>query len=275
NYESKYLRNRVRLKLIPQLKIYNLNIKEILLQTVMLLTEDYLYFERKVNEAFADLIQKQTENSIELNALGIRDLELSVQGHIIRAAIERVKGNLSEIAFSHIHNIIKNLESTEMWAIHLPDKIYAFGQRNTLVITNDKPKLPERISYIYKLSIPGELFVEEVQSRITAEIIERPKNFKLSDYKNNTAVMDFEEVGKELVVRSRKEGDRFIPLGMRGTKKVHDYLIDQKVPLEERDYIPIVEAEKRIVWLAGHRIDERVKVKKKTQKLLKLTAQKA
>ena len=64
NYESKYLRNRVRLKLIPQLKIYNLNIKEILLQTVLLLTEDYLYMESKTKEVLSEIITKEAEGMI-------------------------------------------------------------------------------------------------------------------------------------------------------------------------------------------------------------------
>ena len=73
---------------------------------------------------------------------------------------------------------------------------------------------------------------------------------------------------------SRKDGDRFFPLGMKGAKKIQDFFVDQKVPLESRDLVPIVEASGRIVWVAGYRIDERAKVDAKTKKAVKLTLSK-
>lgn len=273
NYESKYLRNRVRLKLIPQLKIYNLNIKEILLQTVMLLTEDYLYMEAKTREALSEITIKENDNSIELQADKLRALEPPIEGHLLRTAIEKVKGNLSELAFSHIHDIAKNLDSTEKWELPLPDGIYAVGNRNTLAITKTRPAEPEKVSFYYNLSIPGQLKIKEAEMLLTAEILPSTPTPSLSP-NPNVAHLDFEEVGRELIVRSRKDGDRFYPLGMKGTKKVQDFFIDQKVPQEERDRVPIVESAGRLIWIVGQRIDERVKVDKKTKKVLQLTVQK-
>lgn len=273
NYESKYLRNRVRLKLIPQLKIYNLNIKEILLQTVMLLTEDYIYMEAKTREALSEITIKEGDNFIELHADKLRALEPPIEGHLLRTAIEKVKGNLSELAFSHVHDIAKNLDSTEKWELHLPDGIFAVGNRNTLAITKTRPLVPEKVSFYYNLSIPGELKIKEAELLLTAEILPAAPH-PSSSPDPNVAHLDFEEVGRELIVRSRKDGDRFYPLGMKGTKKVQDFFIDQKIPQEERDRVPIVESAGRLIWIVGQRIDERVKVDKKTKKVLKLTAQK-
>ena len=268
NYESKYLRNRVRLKLIPQLKIYNLNIKEILLQTVLLLTEDYLYMETKTKDVIADITIKSRENSIDLDAGKLRELEPPIERHLIRTAIEQVKGNLCELSFSHVHDIIKNLDQTEHWELHLPDSIYAVGGRNSISFTKEKPKDVEKISFYYALSIPGEVTIKEAGSRITSEIIDSSQvEFEKSE---NVAYLDFEEIGRELIVRSRKDGDRFYPLGMKGAKKIQDFYVDQKIPLENRDLIPIIEASGRIVWIAGQRIDERAKVDSKTKKAVKL-----
>lgn len=270
NYESKYLRNRVRNKLLPQLKIYNLNIKEILLQTVLLLTEDYLYMESKTKEALKDIIAKEKEGSIELEATKLRALEPPIVGHLIRTAIERVKGNLAELAFSHIHSIIKNLDSTEKWEIHLPDKTYAVGSKNSLIITKETPKEPIRNSFHYTLFVPGEVIVNEGGIKIKAELLD---SIPETDEQQNTVFLDFEETGLELSVRSRKEGDRFFPLGMKNAKKVQDFFVDLKIPSEDRDTIPIVESAGRIVWIAGLRIDDRAKIKKKTKKAVKLTCE--
>ncbi|MFA4967594.1 MAG: tRNA lysidine(34) synthetase TilS, partial [Candidatus Margulisiibacteriota bacterium] len=272
NYESKYLRNRVRLKLIPQLKIYNLNIKEILLQTVLLLTEDYLYMESKTKDLLTDITIKTKEDSIELDAQKLRELEPPIERHLVRTAIERVKGNLAELAFSHVHDIIKNLDQTERWELHLPDSIYAVGGKNSIIITKEKPKEIEKVSFYHTLSIPGEVEIKEASARIKAEIVESAEVNK--EGSENTAYLDFEEIGRELVVRSRKDGDRFFPLGMKGAKKLQDFFVDQKVAQESRDLVPIVEAAGRIVWVAGLRIDERAKVDPKTKKAVRLTLSK-
>ncbi|OGC05208.1 tRNA lysidine(34) synthetase TilS [candidate division WOR-1 bacterium RIFOXYA12_FULL_43_27] len=271
NYESKYLRNRVRLKLIPQLKIYNLNIKDILLQTILLLTEDSLYLEREVKQALQEIITRQSDYELELNLEKLRALDPPVQGHFIRAAIERVKGNLSELAFSHIHDILKNLYSNESWELNLPEKIFVIGTRSKLTITKEKPPLPQKISFRYKLPIPGKVLIEEIGMEIMAEI-ESKKSFQETEPSADTVYVDFDEAGKELLVRSRRDGDRFYPLGMKGAKKLQDFFVDNKINKEDRDRIPIVEAEGRIIWVAGLRIDERVKVTRKTSKVIKLHA---
>lgn len=271
NYESKYMRNRVRLKLIPQLKIYNLNIKEILLQTVLLLTEDYLYMESKTKEVLSEMAVKEKEGMIEINAQKLRELEPPIVNHLIRTAIERVKGNLAELAFSHVHDIVKNLDSTERWELHLPDKTYAVGTRDHLTITKEPPKEPEKKSFHYNLPVPGEIAIKETGAKIKAEILDKPQNLNGSE---NIAFLDFEETGKELIVRSRKDGDRFFPLGLNGAKKLQDFFVDLKVPYNERELAPIVESAGRIVWVAPLRIDERAKVGKNTKKAVKLTYEK-
>ncbi|MBI5701193.1 tRNA lysidine(34) synthetase TilS [Candidatus Saganbacteria bacterium] len=271
NYESKYLRNRVRLKLIPQLKIYNLNIKEILLQTVLLLTEDYLYMESKTSDAIKEMISREKEGEIEIEADKLRKLPLPIAGHLIRTSIERVKGNLAELGFSHIQNIIKNLDSTEKWELHLPDSTFVFGAKNLLTITKSAPKAAEKISFHYNLKAPASIVIKETNIKISAEILESASGWSESQ---NTAVLDFDETGIDLIIRSRKDGDRFFPLGMRGAKKVQDFFVDLKIPQDMRDCVPIVEAAGRIVWVAPYRIDERNKVTKKTKKAVKLSFEK-
>ena len=270
NYESKYMRNRVRLKLIPQLKIYNLNIKEILLQTVLLLTEDYLYMEAKTKEAMADITAREKDNSLELDAQKLRELEPPIQGHLIRTAIELIKGNLAELAFSHVHDIIKNIDQTEKWELHLPDNIFVYGSRNTITISKEKIAEVEKISFYYKCPVPGEVAAPEAKIRIKAEVLEKAEVTN----SDKCAWLDFEEVGKELIVRSKKDGDRFYPLGMQSAKKLQDFFIDSKVPLEKRNSVPIVESAGRIVWVAGLRIDDRAKVTGHTKKAVKLTLEK-
>lgn len=265
NYESKYLRNSVRLKLIPQLKIYNLNIKEIILQTILLLTEDNLYLENRGAEVLNELTVSRNMGEIRIDAAKLKGQESILQRHALRLAVEKVKGDLTQLSFKHIQEIINKLGSTEKWELHLPDGIYAVGERNVLTVCREKPKTMETKPFRYLLSIPGEVKLEEVGRILRgsfAESIEKNAG-------NSTAYVDYNVLGKEIVVRGKLAGDRFSPLGLKGLKKLQDYFVDEKIPSEERDRVPIVESVGKIVWVAGKRLDERAKVTGRTKKIVK------
>ncbi|MGH2567534.1 MAG: tRNA lysidine(34) synthetase TilS, partial [Bacteroidota bacterium] len=94
-----------------------------------------------------------------------------------------------------------------------------------------------------------------------------PKEF---NEQPTTEFVDAERLGTKLVVRNWKEGDWFFPLGLRVKKKLSDFLVDKKIPLFEKHRIPLLESEGAIVWVCGHRIDERFKVTPKTASVVKL-----
>ena len=83
-------------------------------------------------------------------------------------------------------------------------------------------------------------------------------------------LLDFDKTGKNLRVRTFHPGDRFIPLNFKGQKKIADYFSDRKIPHHLREVTPILESPAGIVWLCGHSIDNRFKVGKETNTLLKV-----
>ena len=85
---------------------------------------------------------------------------------------------------------------------------------------------------------------------------------------NLTAYLDLDKTGNELRIRSRRTGDRFQPLGMKYSKKLAQFMIDVRIPLAWRQGIPIICSDEQIIWVAGYRIDERVKVTKRTKRIL-------
>jgi len=266
NYQAKYMRNSVRLKLIPQLKIYNLNIKEIILQTILLLTEDNLYLENKTAEALAGVILEEKDEMIRISTPKLNSLELPIQGHLLRQAIERVKGDLIQLSFQHIHDIMEKIDASEKWELHLPGGIFAMGDKTELVISRERARLREIKPFSYSLTIPGEVRIEEIGKTIRGAFATEFN--KQND--PNIALIDYAALGKEIVVRNKLPGDRFTPLGVKGTKKLQDYFVDEKLPADERDLVPIVESGGKIVWVAGQRIDENAKVTDKTAKIVKL-----
>ena len=84
--------------------------------------------------------------------------------------------------------------------------------------------------------------------------------------------LDAEAVGPSLVLRPRRPGDRFCPLGMGGrSKRVNEFMINEKIPAAWRVHIPLLlNAEDQIVWVCGWRPDERARVTQSTQEVLQL-----
>ena len=86
----------------------------------------------------------------------------------------------------------------------------------------------------------------------------------------NVALLDFDDLDFPLTIRSFRPGDRFQPLGMEGEKKVKNLFIDCKIPALQRKRTPLLYQGDRLLWVAGVRIDHRVRLKPETQRALRV-----
>ena len=274
NYESRYVRNRIRLKLIPQLKVFNPNLKETLLNTIELLTLDNLYFRDKSEEILKEVILEEKKDSLDLDLRKLLRLGRGAESHVIRAAIERLRGNLIDISYQHIEDILDQLVNPEPWQLCLPDGLYVIGRKEVLTITKAKPEPKLKIKFNYFLKVPGEIEIPEIGLKLKATLSDKTINFSPETADPFEAYLDFEKTGDRLTIRNKEDGDKFSPFGLKGSKKLQDFFVDEKVPIERRDEIPIVLSGERIAWLVGFRIDEEFKITDKTKRILKLEAQK-
>src|SRR5690606_26082442 len=86
----------------------------------------------------------------------------------------------------------------------------------------------------------------------------------------DVAALDLGKLTFPLMLRKWQTGDRFVPLGMRGQKKVSDFLIDQKVPITEKENGWVLLSGQEIVWLVGYRISDRCKITPATKNILQI-----
>ena len=95
----------------------------------------------------------------------------------------------------------------------------------------------------------------------------RGKGFEISSQRYQKH-FDYDKIKKQLLVRNRRPGDRFMPLGLGGSKKLKDYFIDEKIPQKERERIPLLCDGNQIMWVIGYRMSERYKVDSDTKRIL-------
>ncbi len=87
----------------------------------------------------------------------------------------------------------------------------------------------------------------------------------------NVALLSADGLRFPLLLRRWRQGDWFIPLGMRGQKKVSDLLIDARVPLPEKERQQVLVSGQTIVWVVGRRIDDRYKVTDQTRRVIRVS----
>ncbi|MFA5098003.1 MAG: tRNA lysidine(34) synthetase TilS [Candidatus Margulisiibacteriota bacterium] len=257
NLETKQFRNKIRNELIPILWKYNPNIKEVLINTINILSEDFDYISQK---AFTPSPSPKGRGG-QILMSKLAKLHPALKTQIVRSYIEKVKGNLKEVSYKHIRDILKLKEGQ----IHLPGGLFAVVKGGRLTVSDDMPKdiVPGKFSETIK--IPG-----KSSSGVKASFVNKVPAF--SRIKKSEAYIDASKLkGRVLTVRNFKEGDSFIPLGMKGHKKLHDLFIDEKVPVHMRALVPIVCDEEKILWVAGLRLDERAKTGRNTKKILRLS----
>jgi len=86
----------------------------------------------------------------------------------------------------------------------------------------------------------------------------------------NTELISADKLTENFILRKWKNGDKFQPLGMKGTKKVSDFLTEQKVPAGDKSSFLVLTNNETIVWVVGLRISEKFKLTENTKKVMKL-----
>jgi tRNA(Ile)-lysidine synthase len=271
NLKNDYLRNRIRLTLIPLIeKEYQPNFKEILLRTSNILREENDYLERAAETAFQKIVQEEG-NILSFKFSEYQSLHQAIQWRFIKKILGRIDDRgmlLGEEEWSEVQKILKELhQASASFLLGLPHGVWVEKRYDTVLLTKGevKPIPPFEV----ELTSPGRTFIEEIGKEVVIEEADRDE-FKNYNGPPNTALMDCESLQFPLKMRNFRPGDRVHPLGVKGTQKLKNFFIDHKVPKFERPKVPLLISGEMIAWIVGYRINERVKVTEKTKKVLVL-----
>ena len=263
------LRNKIRLQLLPLLESYNPNFKAALLRTAKTLRDEFTYLDT-INLKHWNNITDIRKNTVIFNKNKFNRLDTSIKRHLIRMAFEKLVRNLKDIEARHIDKILDALYKNPGKIINLPYGLVFTIEYDRYLLGNDPAALSPFPLFKgkYSLKIPG---ITQVNTwKVKTKII------KLDQIKKGNrfiAYLDYDKTGGDLHIRTYCTGDRFQPLGMEQDKKLGKFMIDSRIPLSWRNRIPIICSPENILWLVGYRIDNRVKVTDKTNRVIRITYQ--
>lgn len=264
NADLDFDRNMVRLKLMPYIEgQMDVRIDANLNNLAKIMEEEDSFLDELANDIYTRM-SRVTEAGVIINRVSLMGERLPMIRRVLRLAVGEISGHLMDISFVHIEQIILNLAKTS-GVFTLTGGITAVFEYDNLIIGRARDLAPS--SFTTKtLKVPGQVTLSELGVKIrasSARDLVRPCQAR-------EAYIDADRIGPTLSVRGRRLGDRFVPVGMSGSKKLQDYFIDQKVPLRRRDEIPIVESRDEIVWVAGMRVDSRFAATPDSRRIIRL-----
>ncbi|MCD0487929.1 tRNA lysidine(34) synthetase TilS [Pedobacter sp. MC2016-14] len=251
NLQDKYARNKIRLNVIPELKLINPNLEQTFQHNIQRFAEAEQVIQQLVKALRKQVMVVKPDGTYfrisELEQLEPKMLltyELLQPYHFTAAVVAEILQNLHNQSgtsfYSATHRITLNREDLIVSPLDQ-------NERHLNVMLHSTDSI---VDFFHQ-----ELHISYLHSNTY-------------DRDPELAYVDADLLIFPLIVRSRQEGDKFMPLGMQGFKKLSDFLIDQKVPVPKKDRIPIlVNGNGELVWIAGMRQDNRYKVTATTKKV--------
>ena len=277
NNSLKFLRNRVRLELLPFLQDFNPNIAENLRRTALVLKDEEVVLDQIATIAFDRAITSTTERKDAPDGL-LLDLNILADEHtaIKRRIVEKVLIQMKlQPSFNFITEIIRLQEKKMGSLLHMPRGLRVVRHQATLEIgypkgiTTERGDLLELSQFMIEIDKPGVYAISAVDKEICVELLDYvPGQLEM---KNDTAdFFDHDQLSFPFTIRNRLPGDSISPLGGKGTKKVGRLLSELKIESALRDSIPLIVVDGETAGLLGIRISHRFRVQAHTHKVLKI-----
>jgi tRNA(Ile)-lysidine synthase len=261
NRKLHYKRNIVRKKVLPLLA-ESLNPKVV--ETLNRASEIFSRLEdmilRDANNALETLIKKKTDNILLLDLPEFKRLHPYMQETIVELAAKPFTG--IPLESKGVASVLSLLSSQTGAHAEVSSKLTVYRDRKHLVFLSGarELKLEEEVK-------PNRSY-EFDTIRFSSSIVQ-PKDVRWT-HDRHTEYVDADKLNKRLILRSWKQGDRFVPFGMEKPKKLSDFLIDERIPRYEKGSILVLESHRDIVWVCGVRLDNRYRITPSTKRVLKL-----
>jgi len=278
NLISLYTRNKIRIDLIPHIDTaFGTNLVDSVSRMSTLLRDDNEFIEESAENAYKQCIIKKEADFVSLDLPNFKKYPPAIKKRVVRNAIRWIKGDLKGIEKIHVTDAVElGLYGKTGAKIHLPGEIrvsksyevlsFLVGDGHSEYQRVDEPASIPGITHIPFSNMSVEAFIEK--KVLSVEVYNNIR------YNSLEQCFDYEQLNKGIYIRNRRNGDIFAPIKSNGTKKLKEYLIDNKVPREDRDKLLLVARQNEIVWIIGHKTSDKFKVTENTKTVLRLVYKK-
>lgn len=263
NTDTARARAFVRAELLPVAERMNPAFRAGLARTMDLLADDDRLLSVMAEAFVRDFAEVKEGVEVSFNRQWMATLDRTMARRVIRMALSAAFPEASRLEAEHVDALADGL-ATDDFARDIGFGLRAHGEYDTMVIARSQTALPTVAPAL--LTLPG-------TAQLGAAGVLRAQESPPSDTSGtmDSVVIDADAVLGELVVDEVRGGDRMRPLGMKGSRKLSDLLIDAKVAKRRRGAVPVVRDGDRIVWLAGVRMSEDYRVTGSTTAAFRLT----
>ena len=266
NMDTDFLRNRIRHELLPFLETFNPSIKSSLVVTAGTVAADEEILEAATEAGFS----RCGTHADGATIFSLRALDLEPPGirlRLYRLAIRHVHGTLARIGFRHLQaiDLLRGSERPNS-SLDLPDGMRISRSYDTLKFAVGGAE-QKTVPYEFTVDGPGDYCLPDGR-----RLLVREATFPDTAAAKLPVVawFDRQSVPFPWLVRTFRAGDRIVPRGMTGSRKVKDIFIDAKIPLEIRGRVPLIFSGGHLVWIGGMKVSARTGVTENTASILKV-----
>ncbi len=255
NLTDDYTRNKVRNNILETMKEINPSVIKTIFSNSKNLRDDDEYI---LSQTVKTDCITQEDDKVIIDKEIFDSQHVAIKKRILFDAFQRLKGNTNNIEKKHVEILLGNLLSGKTY--NMPDGIFISVSFNQIIFS----KGTSSSEYIELEAVPGK------KIKFGDKVIELCFSENISFKDPDALYVDFGKIHGDLTIRSRRNGDRFIPYGMSGYKKIKQFISELKIPFYKREEIPILCDEKEIVAVIPYRIGEHYKISENTTKVLKI-----
>ena len=246
------LRNRIRHEMMPSLALINPRVRDSVLRLSVSARRDLEYIERAVDAVWPNVAEVRS-GCLVVDRDAFAELDAALGAHLLRRVVGLASGGLADLGLRHVDEMLDMLRGRAGRSMDLPGGlVFSVGYRTSTVAPAglDTCPLPRLVGET-DVEVPGETAVGGW--RVIADVESGKREVQADEM---CAAISSRAATSGLRVRTRHPGDRFQPLGMAGTKKLQDFMVDCRIDRLWRDRIPLVVGDLGIVWVVGWRLAE-------------------
>jgi len=250
NLTPVYLRNRIRLQLLPMLeREYNPALVADLAQTAAVLRDE----DALLDQMAAQVLKRcRTEGpGVGFQSGPVLAEPIALARRVVRLAAREAAGDGYDLGFTAVTQVLDAMKcQTGSRTLDLPGGLRAVVEYGTCRFFGPAGEPPSACTAVWPVAAAGVTELPELGLQVEVTRSGLPQG-------PWEAAFDADRLPGALSVRFRRPGDRIYPTGMTGSKKLQDLLVDAKVPRRLRDRVPLLTSGEEIIWVIGHRLDRR------------------